>query len=49
MRRAGKVALPADLGISPDAATKDLLAAQSLDDLVTWSGGLYEIPESFKK
>ncbi len=49
LRKAGKVALPDDLGIDPALATKDLLAAKSLDELVEWSGGLYEIPDSFKK
>lgn len=49
LRKAGKVALPEDLAIDPATATHDRLAARSLEDLVEWSGGLYEIPESFKK
>lgn len=49
MRRAGQVVYPEDLSISPDAATRDLLAAQSLEDIVQCSGGLYDIPEKFKK
>ena len=49
LRKAGKVALPEDLDIDPATATHDRLAARSLEDLVEWSGGLYEIPESFKK
>ncbi len=49
MRKSGKIALPDDLDIDPAFATKDLLAAKSLDELVEWSGGLYEIPDSFKK
>jgi malonate decarboxylase alpha subunit len=49
LRKAGKVALPDDLDIDPALATKDLLAAKSLEELVEWSGGLYEIPDSFKK
>lgn len=49
LRKAGKVALPEDLGIDPATATHDRLAVQSLDELVEISGGLYEIPESFRK
>ncbi|NLV98502.1 MAG: malonate decarboxylase subunit alpha [Synergistaceae bacterium] len=49
MRKDGKVALPDDLQIDPATATHDRLAAQSLDELVEWSGGLYEIPEAFRK
>ncbi len=48
MRKEGKVALPDDLGIDPATATHERLAARSLDELVEWSGGLYEIPASFK-
>ena len=47
-RRRGKVAYPQDLGISPDAANKDLLAAKSLQEIADISGGLYEIPERFR-
>ena len=49
LRAAGKVAYPEDLAISPAAATKDLLAAQSLEDIAKISGGLYEVPERFRK
>ena len=49
LRKAGKIALPDDLGIDPAKATRDLLAAKSLEDLVEWSGGLYEIPEKFRQ
>ncbi|HPX93230.1 MAG TPA: malonate decarboxylase subunit alpha [Bacillota bacterium] len=48
-RKAGKVALPEDLGIDPARADQSLLAARSLEELVDWSGGLYEIPEKFRK
>jgi len=42
MLRAKKmVAYPEDLGIQPDSATTELLAAQSITDLVDISGGLY--------
>jgi len=48
-RKAGKVAWPEDLAIDPAKATPDLLAARSLEELVDWSGGLYEIPEPFRQ
>lgn len=37
-----------DLGIDPRAATRDLLAARSIKDLVRWSGGLYQPPPRFR-
>ncbi|NLA70848.1 MAG: malonate decarboxylase subunit alpha [Clostridiaceae bacterium] len=49
LRKAGKIALPEDLGIDPVKATHDRLVVQSLDELVELSGGLYDIPESFRK
>ncbi|NLZ66285.1 MAG: malonate decarboxylase subunit alpha [Clostridiaceae bacterium] len=49
LRAEGKVAYPDDLEIDPTEATPDLLAARSLEDLVEWSGGLYDIPDVFKK
>ena len=49
LRKAGKIALPEDLGIDPATATHDRLAARSLEELVEWSGGLYDIPDKFKK
>lgn len=49
LRREGKVAYPQDLAISPDAAKKDLLAAKSLEEISDLSGGLYRVPEKFKK
>jgi len=39
---------PEDLGIDPRMATRDLLAAKSIKDLVRWSGGLYEPPNRFR-
>jgi len=42
LRRQGVVERPADLEIDPRRATRALLAAQSLADLVRWSGGLYQ-------
>ncbi len=47
LRRRGIVLRPADLGIDARSATRDLLAAQTIDDLVTWSGGLYAPPVKF--
>ena len=49
LRAAGKVAYPEDLAISPDAANKDLLAAKSLEEIAEISGGLYQVPDRFKK
>lgn len=49
LRREGKVVYPQDLAISPDAAKKDLLAAKSLEEISDLSGGLYRVPEKFKK
>lgn len=39
---------PEDLGIDPLDATRHLLAARSIRDLVTWSGGLYRPPARFR-
>ena len=47
LRRRGLVQYPEDLGIDPGRATRDLLAARSLEDLARWSGGLYKIPSKF--
>jgi len=42
------VVTPQDLGLEPAAAKRSLLAAESMDDLVKWSGGLYRIPRKFR-
>lgn len=42
------VASPEDLGIARAAAQHSLLAARSIDDLVSWSGGLYRPPARFR-
>jgi len=47
LRRRGIVMRPSDLGIDTTAATRDLLAAQTLGDLVACSGGLYAPPAKF--
>ena len=48
MRREGLIALPEDLGIRRTDATRELLAAKSVADLVEWSGGLYNPPAKFR-
>jgi malonate decarboxylase alpha subunit len=48
LRRRGIVMFPSDLGIDTNIATRDWLAAQSIDDLVTASGGLYVPPSRFR-
>lgn len=48
LRQNGIVAYPEDLGIRRSDATRSLLAARSMKDLVTWSGGLYEPPARFR-
>jgi len=48
LRSDGLVALPEDLGIQRGEATRSLLAARSVADLVTWSGGLYNPPAKFR-
>jgi malonate decarboxylase alpha subunit len=48
LRRDGLIATPADLKINPAHAHRSLLAAKSIEDLVTWSGGLYNPPAKFR-
>jgi malonate decarboxylase alpha subunit len=40
---------PSDLGIDVATATRDWLAAKSIDDIVTASGGLYVPPAKFRR
>jgi malonate decarboxylase alpha subunit len=47
LRARGIVAYPEDLGVSRGAAQRSLLAAQSIGELVSWSGGLYRPPPRF--
>jgi malonate decarboxylase alpha subunit len=47
-RERGLVAFPEDLGVDRSEATRSLLAAKSVADLVTWSGGLYNPPAKFR-
>jgi len=49
LRRRGIVMSPFDLGIDVGTATRDWLAAKSIDDLVTASGGLYAPPAEFRR
>ncbi|WP_321882311.1 malonate decarboxylase subunit alpha [Paraburkholderia bannensis] len=48
LRRRGIVQFPEDLDIRRGDAKRSLLAARSIDDLVTWSGGLYTPPARFR-
>jgi malonate decarboxylase alpha subunit len=48
LRDRGIVRRPEDLGIDRRLATRDLLAARSIKDLVRASGGLYDPPKRFR-
>jgi len=48
MRQDGLIALPEDLGVNRNEATRSLLAAKSVADLVAWSDGLYKPPGKFR-
>lgn len=48
LRQEGKIAWPEDLGIRRSEASRSLLAAGSVADLVEWSGGLYNPPAKFR-
>ena len=48
VRRRGFVMFPSDLGIDVTTATRNWLAAKTIDDLVTASGGLYAPPAKFR-
>jgi malonate decarboxylase alpha subunit len=48
LRQRGAIRRPEDLGIDVLDATRQLLAARSIEDLVTWSGGLYHPPSRFR-
>jgi malonate decarboxylase alpha subunit len=48
LRSRGMVATPEDLGVRRTDARRTLLAARSIDDLVAWSGGLYQPPAKFR-
>ena len=40
---------PEDLGINPLDAQRSMLAAQSIEDLMHWSGNLYDPPNKFRQ
>jgi malonate decarboxylase alpha subunit len=48
LRDRGIIRRPEDMGIRKRDATRDLLAARSIKDLVYASGGLYEPPKQFR-
>ena len=48
LRARGIIRRPEDLGIDPRQATRNLLAARSMRDLVRASGGLYQPPGRFR-
>jgi malonate decarboxylase alpha subunit len=48
LRSRGLVATPEDLGVRRTDASRTLLAARSIDDLVAWSDGLYKPPARFR-
>ena len=48
LRERGIVAYPEDLGVQRLQATRSLLAARTIEDLVAWSGGLYAPPARFR-
>jgi len=48
LRRRGVIAYPEDLGVHRLEAKRSLLAAQNMEDLVEWSGGLYSPPARFR-
>jgi malonate decarboxylase alpha subunit len=48
LRKGGIVAYPEDIGVRRLQANRSLLAARSIEDLVAWSGGLYNPPAKFR-
>jgi malonate decarboxylase alpha subunit len=48
LRQRGIVAFPEDIGVHRLQANRSLLAARSMEDLVAWSGGLYNPPAKFR-
>jgi len=48
LRQAGLIALPEDIGVQRGDASRSLLAAKSIADLVEWSDGLYDPPAKFR-
>lgn len=48
LRKRGIIQRPEDLGVDASKATRDLLAAKSVKDLVQWSQGMYAPPSRFR-
>ncbi|MEW2386240.1 malonate decarboxylase subunit alpha [Micromonospora sp. NPDC047707] len=48
LRRDGILATPEDLGVRRADARRSMLAARSIEDLVTWSDDLYDPPSRFR-
>ena len=48
LRDRGIIRRPEDMGIDTRLATRDLLAARSIKELVRWSDGLYCPPPRFR-
>jgi malonate decarboxylase alpha subunit len=48
LRKKGVVAYPEDIGVHRREAKRSLLAARSMEDLVAWSGGVYDPPAKFR-
>ncbi len=48
LRRRGIIAYPEDIGVRRTDAKRSLLAARSVEELVAWSGGLYQPPSRFR-
>jgi len=48
LQRKGIVSFPQDLGVRRTDAKRSLLAARNVEELVEWSGGLYEPPAKFR-
>ncbi|MDF7639054.1 malonate decarboxylase subunit alpha [Lactobacillus sp. ESL0791] len=48
LRNRGIVAFPEDIGVNRNEATRSLLAAKNMEDLVKWSKGLYTPPAKFR-
>jgi malonate decarboxylase alpha subunit len=48
LRKSGVVAYPEDLGVRRIDASRSLLAAKSMADLVRWSNNLYDPPARFR-
>ena len=49
LRARGIVACPEDLGVPRGSAQRSLLAARSIDELIDWSGGLYQPPHHVRR